>query len=982
MACTPFVVTSGLFINNDSTSWLGAPTTSVGGKTVKLTTTGFAGISVTGPTGTMPFHVTLPGYASKYQFFGSNNNLLLLDADTSTPSTRRVSLVDFTTTPPTERLLFTVLATGTNVPLPSVQYSQGTGTAVLVFGPDGVNIQGLAIYRSDNGALLCSGPPPFIATGQTEGEATATALEIHYSSGGTNQLVTCLLPTSKITATPNPLAFGPVKVGAPKPLILTLSNTGNNCLIISSISSSDAHFTVSSGGPLSVGPGSNITVTVTFTPSSAAAFAGTLTLTTNDPSHPTLMLPLSGTGAFPHISVSPMAANFGNVATCLSGTSPIMISNTGSVPLTVSSITASGPPFTVSPAMTTVGPGGMSPVAAHFTPSALGIANGTLVITSDDPSNPTIHVNLIGNGIPTPPPKISVSPANLDFGATPLQYFIGLRVTVTNAGPCQSLNVTLMTSGAPFFVTAVDPPTVPPGNITLGDTVDGTLSKRFVVVFAPTTLGVANGTLTISSNDPTNPTVTIPLTGNGVTLNPTALELVLDRSGSMAAPASGGSKMDALKAAVHLFADLVIPGQGDEMGTVEFDDAFGVLTPLGSFDAALRTMIESNVDTLTPRHNTSIGGGLQLGESQLAPSALGRKVILVFTDGLENTPPMVATVEPGILATGTEVYAIGLGQPQNISTAILSELAASSKGRFFLTDDPLILRKNFVQVLADAFRHNMVADPILTLHPGEELNIPVSITECESRITFVLMWDDPTSVLEMEIEAPDGTLFTPASPSSNQLVRYGQYPSYRYYQIAFPPLDPGSGLSIGPNELGTWVMHLRAISLNSGSQRCVTNVLVESELELQAIVHAIDPASPIQVQVTILHQGSPVDGAQVILTLTAPQKSLAAISTPPVVLQALQADIHPIPTGQKPLIPTKISEYRMVGSEQGQYVIELPPPQLDGVYDFAIKATGEACGGTFERFTGFSLYIGSNQLPTRSSRVRNNQRSPVLKKPT
>jgi hypothetical protein len=175
-----------------------------------------------------------------------------------------------------------------------------------------------------------------------------------------------------------------------------------------------------------------------------------------------------------------------------------------------------------------------------------------------------------------------------------------------------------------------------------------------------------------------------------------------------------------LKAAVHIFADLVIPGQGDEMGSVQFDDAFDVLTPFGPLDAVKQTAIKNDSDTLTPRNFTCIGGGVQLGQAQVATGTTARKVILVFTDGLENRPPFIATVEPPILTGGTEVYAVALGQPQNVSTGALNELAASSNGRFFLTDDTLIIRKDFVQVLADAFRQNMAADAIFTITPGGE----------------------------------------------------------------------------------------------------------------------------------------------------------------------------------------------------------------------------------------------------------------------
>jgi nitric oxide reductase activation protein len=132
--------------------------------------------------------------------------------------------------------------------------------------------------------------------------------------------------------------------------------------------------------------------------------------------------------------------------------------------------------------------------------------------------------------------------------------------------------------------------------------------------------------------------------------------------------ARGGTKMDALKDAVNLFADLLIPGQGDEIGAIEFDDIANILTQFGAFDIAKQNTLKSNVNNLTPRNNTSIGGGLRLGQLQLGSANTQRKVILVFTDGLENTPPTIADVTQVIRATNTEIYAIGLGQPQNISS--------------------------------------------------------------------------------------------------------------------------------------------------------------------------------------------------------------------------------------------------------------------------------------------------------------------------
>jgi hypothetical protein len=763
-----------------------------------------------------------------------------------------------------------------------------------------------------------------------------------------------------LTLSPTMLLFNKVRVGTTAMLPLTISNMGTFPLTISGINSSSPRFTFVPATVGPIAPGATVTIQVGFSPNAEIVFTGNLSFTTNDPTHTSVTLPLSGTGALPHIAVSPANLPLGSVPVCLSGTGSFTITNNGDVDLTVNSIISSDPSFTVIPSNGIVGPQANLIVAVNFRPTANGAISGTISINSDDPSQPVKTISVSGTGLPTPPPSITVSPLNLNFGATPVQFFIGLRITVANVGPCQPLSVSMASSGAPFFITDTDPTSLPPSSLSIPTTsINPGQSKRFVVVFAPVAPGIANGNLTISNNDPMQATVTIPLTGNGVVLQSTSMELILDRSGSMAAAAPGGTKMDALKAAVNLFADLVIPGQGDEMGSVEFDDAFTVLTPLGAYDLAKSNAIKADANTLTPRNFTSIGGGLQLGQTQVVGSAIQRKVMLVFTDGLENTPPMIAAVEPAITASGIEVYAIGLGQPQNISTAALQALASSANGKFFLTDDTLILRKNFTQVLADAFRNNMAADPIFSLGAGATKLIPYENTQCEKRISFILNWDNPLSQVELFIEAPDGTVYHPNTVFTNRLVRYEQKPNYCFYQISFPPVDPGSGLVIGPKQIGTWNMHVKGTSLAGASERCTTSVIVESELELKTTVHVTDINSPIQVIAQVNHHGTLVNDAKVILNLTIPLKSLAAVSIPAVIQKALHADQHPISPGKKPLIPVEVKSFQLKYSDKYEgYYIVLPAPKVDGVYQFEFEAGGKACDGKFERYSSNSVYIG------------------------
>jgi hypothetical protein len=184
VAANPITISNGLFNNSAALAWSSAPTTTMGDRTVTRSATGLV---ASGPTGTV-FHQTLG--VSRYMFIGTHNHVLFLETPTG-GGTRSVSIVDFTTTPPTERPILSVLATSAAVSSPAVQFSVGTGDAFFIFAPTGTTVAGLGIYRSDNGTILCPGPPPLTPTGQLFGEATATQIRI--KMGGT-VLAACARP--------------------------------------------------------------------------------------------------------------------------------------------------------------------------------------------------------------------------------------------------------------------------------------------------------------------------------------------------------------------------------------------------------------------------------------------------------------------------------------------------------------------------------------------------------------------------------------------------------------------------------------------------------------------------------------------------------------------------------------------------------------------------------------------------------------------
>ncbi|SPF36796.1 hypothetical protein SBA4_1910013 [Candidatus Sulfopaludibacter sp. SbA4] len=110
--------------------------------------------------------------------------------------------------------------------------------------------------------------------------------------------------TPAISVNQTGLNFGTVTVGQlPLPTqTVTISNGGSGSLTVSSLTASAPYSVVSpvvtAGSPLTV-PAGGITVTVQFNPGAAATYSGSnynLTIGSNDQVHPTMTVPLTGTG--------------------------------------------------------------------------------------------------------------------------------------------------------------------------------------------------------------------------------------------------------------------------------------------------------------------------------------------------------------------------------------------------------------------------------------------------------------------------------------------------------------------------------------------------------------------------------------------------------------------------------------------------------------------------------------------------------------
>lgn len=190
--------------------------------------------------------------------------------------------------------------------------------------------------------------------------------------------------------------------------------------------------------------------------------------------------------------------------------------------------------------------------------------------------------------------------------------------------------------------------------------------------------------------------------------------LVLDRSGSMASPAMGDAtvKFTLLQQAVDEYveswkmeATAGVDLSQDRLGLVFFSTAsepnpFGgtLLIPRGAAGASPHpwTQIKAAVDGKSPSGSTALGGGLKDGVNALATgSAIGDRVVMLLTDGLQNqnpmvTPPSGATTEKFLdLGAGsvalhrqcTRVYTIGMGSSlEMVAGELLGAIANQCSG--------------------------------------------------------------------------------------------------------------------------------------------------------------------------------------------------------------------------------------------------------------------------------------------------------------
>ncbi len=304
---------------------------------------------------------------------------------------------------------------------------------------------------------------------------------------------------SSVTLSPSSLSFGAQSVNttsSPQPI--TLTNNQSVALTINSVGISGAFAETDncvSGSPIAAG--GTCTINVTFTPTATGSASGGLTI--NDAVGPQTA-PLSGTGVSAMVLLSTGSLTFPKTALGLtSAARTVTVNNTGTGPLLISSITASGNYNQTNNCPASLAPKGTCTITISFSPSTSGTITGEITIVDNAPNSP--HLVTL-SGLASIP--LSMLPLNLGFG--------NVTVGSTSAAKAVTLTNNLTTAlPLPFSVSG----DYAISSTTCGSSLGAGASCAVDVKFSPGVNGNIKGAVTISSSGLASPQV-IGLGGAGV----------------------------------------------------------------------------------------------------------------------------------------------------------------------------------------------------------------------------------------------------------------------------------------------------------------------------------------------------------------------------------------------------------------------------------------------------------------------------------
>jgi hypothetical protein len=364
--------------------------------------------------------------------------------------------------------------------------------------------------------------------------------------------------------------------------------------------------------------------------------------------------------------------------------------------------------------------------------------------------------------------------------------------------------------------------------------------------------------------------------------------LVLDKSGSMQdfppGAISGPKKIDILKSAVQNFVGQWMlldapPGggpewSGDRMGLVFFDSTAhpqslaGADPPANFFlqrgPASAWNTIISAANALSPGSSTSIGAGINEGMSQWKADPKNDLNVVVITDGIQNTAPLITPTATGFLGLTPvaglpqelrkrfiPIQTIAFGTPAQVDETLLRNISFETSGVSYQAISSSTMFDVFGMTLVAILKGNTASMALrkfdTLIGEGPTAYVPVTVDRSPQRVVFTVQWAPPArQMLDLDVIPPGFS--GPVPPTSSLKTPQGSMVAY----------DMARGF-----KAGMWQVRVKRDLKSTDPVPYTLNVLfLEKQLDYQFSLdnlHAIT-GDPLGVRVLVDWDGKPLAG--------------------------------------------------------------------------------------------------------------------------
>jgi Ca-activated chloride channel family protein len=170
-----------------------------------------------------------------------------------------------------------------------------------------------------------------------------------------------------------------------------------------------------------------------------------------------------------------------------------------------------------------------------------------------------------------------------------------------------------------------------------------------------------------------------------------AVELVLDRSGSMINEVGGVPKIAMAQAAARGALDFLLKHR-DQIGIVAFEVKPKAVVPLTTVDPGNVAGIEKKINNIPANGGTNVFKGLAEGVKEIERSKAKERHIILLTDGISE-PGSYAHLLPGLKKGKISVATVALGAEADFQ--LLKQIAADTGGNYYRTENARELPKIF-----------------------------------------------------------------------------------------------------------------------------------------------------------------------------------------------------------------------------------------------------------------------------------------------